>query len=154
MGSESWRVLVTGSRNWDDRPAVWMELDRLFFLHYSNIVVVHGACPKGADWHARQWCRMMKRVMGRDPEEAHPADWETYGKGAGFRRDGEMVALGAQVCLAFIAPCDKEDCPDRGEHGSHGASHTADLAEEAGLEVVRFSPNIGARSENPQGGSS
>lgn len=39
--------------------------------------------------------------------------------------------LGADVCLAFIGACTSP-------HASHGASHTADMAEKTGIPVRRF----------------
>jgi hypothetical protein len=96
---------------------------------YQNVpaVIVHGSCPAGADAQASWWVRK-HRVIGLT-EERHPADWRPGGKfdrSAGFRRNAEMVALGADVCLAFI------------RNGSNGASHTARLAEAAGIPVRRF----------------
>jgi hypothetical protein len=70
--------------------------------------------------------------------ERHPADWDKYGKAAGPRRNAEMVALGADVCLAFIGPCTKRDCRQPGPHGSHGTTNCADLAKDAGIKVRRF----------------
>jgi hypothetical protein len=49
-----------------------------------------------------------------------------------------MVAAGADLCLAFIDPCTKQGCRKIQPHGSHGASHTADLAEKAGIPTRRF----------------
>jgi hypothetical protein len=128
-----YRVLVTGSRDWDDERAVWQALATTILSNApadAPVVVVHGACPRGADALAAAWIRRT-RADGRRPveEERHPAQWRVGGvvdRGAGPRRNAEMVALGADVCLAFI------------RNGSRGASHTARLAEEAGIPVRRW----------------
>jgi hypothetical protein len=121
-----YRILVTGSRDWTD-----MDLIRgnLATAVYQNVpaVIVHGACPSGADAIASWWIRQ-HRIIGLT-EEAHPAQWRPNGvldRGAGFQRNAQMVALGADVCLAFI------------KDGSKGASHTARLAEKAGIPVRRW----------------
>lgn len=114
------RILVTGSRDWDDRDAVWGALNKA--ATEAGVVLVSGHCPTGADQMAEEWADCQPDVT----IELHPADWETYGKRAGFLRNKEMVDLGADVCLAFI------------KDGSRGASMTARLAEEAGIPVRRF----------------
>jgi hypothetical protein len=128
-----YRVLVTGSRDWPDERAVWQALATTVLTNApadTPVVVVHGACPRGADAHAAAWVRRAQ-ADGRRPveEERHPAQWRVNGvvdRGAGPRRNAAMVALGADICLAFI------------RNGSRGASHTADLAEHAGIPVRRW----------------
>ena len=125
-----YRILVTGSRSWDDVAAVHAALEAAYrSTRATPVVVVHGACPRGADEHARAWAVEMSRQGRPVLEEAHPANWRPGGfldRGAGFRRNAEMVALGADVCLAFI------------KDGSQGASHTAALAEAAGIPTKRW----------------
>ena len=108
------RVLVTGSRTWADTAAIRDALAAVW--GDGTGVLVSGACPTGADQLAEQcWTQWGGRV------ERHPAAWDRHGRGAGFRRNAAMVAAGADVCVAFI------------RNGSRGASHTAQLAEAAGI---------------------
>jgi hypothetical protein len=112
------RVLVTGSRTWTDEATIAAALRQQWNNGLS--VLVSGACPRGADAIAeRLWSGWGGQV------ERHPAAWAS-GRDAGMRRNEVMVNRGAQVCLAFI----------RGH--SPGASHTARLAEQAGIPVHRY----------------
>jgi len=122
------RILITGSRDWPDDGSVHL----LIGYHYgqllgqnprdrSGLTIVHGACPTGADAIADR--------LGQHPGvtiERHPADWEAFGKRAGFVRNQVMVNLGADLCIAFI------------RRSSRGASHTAEQAEKAGIATVRY----------------
>lgn len=116
---------MTGSRDWPSRGFVYLELAKA--ATEVGVVVVHGDCPTGADRFADEWAEWQADVT----VERHPAEWDKYGKSAGFRRNAEMVNLGADVCLAFI------------KNGSKGASMTADLAEQAGIPTIRFEVNDG-----------
>jgi hypothetical protein len=49
-----------------------------------------------------------------------------------------MVDDGAHLCLAFIDPCTDARCRKKEPHGSHGATETARMAEEAGIPARRF----------------
>ncbi len=141
-----YRVLVTGSREGVDQTTVFEVLNDIVLElteEGTEVVIVHGACPKGADRHARDYVRLMapyfihtRGVAIR--QERHPADWDK-GKGAGFARNTKMAKLGAEVCVAFIAPCTKERCPEGPEpHGTHGATHCAGEASDAGIRVIRI----------------
>lgn len=129
-----YRVLVTGSRDWEDGNLIFGVLDDIGFeVGLDWMVVIHGACPTGADHYADLWAEARDTGLSR-----HPADWDRHGKAAGPRRNAEMVAAGANVCLAFIGPCRKRNCRQPQPHGSHGATGCADLAEKAGIETRRF----------------
>lgn len=118
--SKPYRILVTGSREWNDEQGLRLALISAWTPHQESAVIVHGACPRGADAMADEWASNYGV-----PVEKHPADW-SEGKSAGFRRNAEMVSLGADVVLAFI------------RNGSRGATHCADEAEKAGIRVRRF----------------
>lgn len=131
------RVLITGSRTWSDwdriREALTSVRDSYGIIR-EDIVVVHGDA-RGAD-------RMAGRIateLGMKVEH-HPADWQNHdascrsgcgnGKGycqrAGYRRNAEMVLTQPDLCLAFI------------KDGSRGATQCAELAEKAGIPVLRY----------------
>lgn len=118
-----YRILVTGSRDWEDQQAVYRALaDVVRPLPADRaIVIVHGACPTGADHMAHEWARGFGATI-----EAHPANWAKHGRKAGPIRNALMVVAGADICLAFVK--------DR----SPGATYTARLADAAEIPVRRF----------------
>jgi SLOG family YspA-like protein len=119
-----YRILVTGSRAWDAEGTLRQALiaARMAVVpEDDDLIVVHGACPAGADAMADTWAK----DYGFQAER-HPADWSA-GKGAGFIRNAEMVALGADVCVAFY----KQGA------GNKGTDHCATLAGKAGIPVRR-----------------
>jgi YspA, cpYpsA-related SLOG family len=114
---DAYRVLVTGSRSWDDGQAIF---DALAEYNYGQVALVHGAA-RGADLIAASVAAGFGWKI-----EPHPADWDRCGKAAGLIRNRYMVELGADVCLAFI------------RDNSRGATHCAGLAEKAGIPVKRI----------------
>jgi hypothetical protein len=137
------RCLVTGSRDWADEGAVYAALDAVWSGAvgggYAGLIVVHGAA-KGADRMSYRWYRSRARRGWAVAHEAHSAQWSEHGRRAGIVRNQAMVRLGADVVLAFIAPCADPKCGRAQPHGSHGATHCADLAEGDGIHVQRFEP--------------
>lgn len=126
-GTAPYRVLVTGSRTWTDRAVIRQALmDAWVASNGRPFVLVHGHCPTGADAIADDWGTQMATVHDQTTVERHPAKWlkpdgVTYDRSAGFRRNGEMVLAGANLCLAFIRA------------DSTGATHCLGLAETAGI---------------------
>jgi hypothetical protein len=133
-----YRVLVTGSRDWDDAAAVRAALNSVLaeIPAPRPIIVVHGDCPTGADIMAKVWATTWCQDE-RVTEEPHPAAWH-LGRKAGPERNLAMVRAGADVCLAFIGPCTSPRCDRIDAHGSHGATGCATLAEATGVPVRRW----------------
>ncbi|MEU8040919.1 SLOG family protein [Streptosporangium sp. NPDC049078] len=123
------RLLETGSRNHTGKTLIWDTLDKRLAAH-PDMIVVHGACypdedehgnrpDVSADWLTHLWC-LARQV----PDEPHPADWPTYRRAAGPIRNGEMVAAGADECVAFP------------EGASTGTRDCMRQAAAAGIDVV------------------
>ena len=134
------RVLVTGSRNWTDEPhrTIANDIGRICEAAERagrEVVLVHGGA-RGADTIA-EWCALHE---GATIEE-HPADWAKYEKRAGTPRNAAMVALGADLCLAYPLP------------DSRGTWDCVRRARAAGIPTLVRSPltgdNLGARLSPP-----
>jgi hypothetical protein len=117
----TYRVLVTGSRTWHNRVAVYKALYDIQSEHGSGIVVVHGHCSSGADKFADEWAQRWGVQA-----ERHPAMWNQHGRVAGPIRNEHMVKLGADICLAFIMD------------GSHGATGCMAMAKKAGIPILAW----------------
>lgn len=123
---KTFRLLLTGSRTWDDAKTLRQALEAvasgLAQAGTDRLIVAHGACPNGADELGDQWVRYHRG----DPlvvAERHPALWQKFGKRAGMVRNELMVSKGADLCLAFI------------RDASPGATHCAELASDAGIPL-------------------
>lgn len=131
---QSFRLLITGSRTWEDKDRMYAALETIYYkVQQRNAVLVHGEA-KGADLMAASIWHKLGGIT-----EGHPADWNSHSpdcppfhtegttcRRAGYIRNQLMVDLGAHLCLAFI------------RDGSKGATMCANLAEKAGIKVVRF----------------
>ena len=128
--SES-RILVTGSRDWTDRATILNAIsDAYRDLGCPNeVVLVQGECHLGgADEIAADICR----AWGW-PVEGHPAEMGPAGRVLGPKRNAEMVAMGADICLAFPLP------------SSRGTKNCMRLAREAGIPVRVYEPSPESR---------
>ncbi len=116
------RILVTGSRRWTDTTIIATVLKSHFT---PDVVLVSGACPHGADRIAETlWQGWGGRI------ERHPAEWNRHGRQAGFlRNQAMMVNTNPDLCVAFI------------HNNSPGASHTAHLAQRAGITTRIYRNN-------------
>lgn len=116
------RVLICGSRSWDDIQTIRMRLVTL----PPDTVIVHGAAP-GADTIAG----MLATDFGFTVE-AHPADWDRHGKRAGIVRNLAMLDTHPDLVVAFY------------DGVSRGTGHTISEARRRGIavEVVRHASVI------------
>lgn len=95
------RLLITGSREWRDVPAVDWALRAVlakWACRPDQIVVVQGKC-RGTDSIARTVA--MRLGMRYEDHPVTRQDWQRYGLSAGHRRNAVMVAAGARGCIAF-----------------------------------------------------
>jgi hypothetical protein len=107
----SMRVLITGDRNWAPHDLAKQVVERLLTRYGRGILIVHGAAP-GIDWAFTRACQDLSVA-----QEAHAARWNEldapgavirqtkdgvrYNANAGPARNAEMVAAGAEMCIAL-----------------------------------------------------
>lgn len=111
------RVLVCGGRDYNDWQRVAAELERIHDEKPVSIIIHGGAT--GADSLASWWAKAMDV-----PEITYHADWITYGKAAGPRRN-QLMLDGGKPDLVVAFP------------GGRGTADMVRRAEEAGVKVMR-----------------
>lgn len=95
------KVLVTGSRHWQDLEAV-----KFMLVELDPDVVVHGRA-RGADACAHFACEEMGLTVANKRLRPYPADWVAYGSAAGPIRNQQMLDMEhtkkepIDMCLAF-----------------------------------------------------
>lgn len=106
---KEFRVLVTGSRTWDDYGRIYRRLAELGNADHSGqrIVVIHGHAKTGADAHADRAAKELGYEVRR-----YPADWKLSPGLAGKERNSLMLRTeNPDVVLAFW----KDDSPGTGD---------------------------------------
>ncbi len=108
------RVLICGSRVWADEDMI----ERVVGQLEQDTVVIHG-CARGADLMAANAAnRQGKKQLG------FPAQWDKYGKRAGYLRNTQMLVEGKpDLVIAFIK-CE-----------SRGTRMMVDIARKANVAV-------------------
>jgi hypothetical protein len=125
------RVLVCGSRTITDKKFITSTLKQVFVeLIKANpdetyTVITGGAAGPDKianDWAERQW----ERSVFIKSIEVYPAQWDKYGKSAGYKRNRQMIDSGVDLVIAFW------------DGGSKGTEHTMDLAKRCGIKVQSY----------------
>lgn len=113
MGMDNIRVAVVGSRNFPNRYMV----ERFVYLLPDDVVIVSGGA-RGVD----RWAELTAKHHRRQ-YRIHRAQWQKYGKAAGFVRNN-VVVKDADIVVAFH------------HGGSSGTRHTIDLCARYGVPCV------------------
>jgi len=110
------RTIIAGGRNFTDYEDL-VETIRFTDNIWTISEVLSGGA-KGADYLGEVWAS-----ANNVPVQRYPAEWDKYGKGAGFIRNSQM----AENAEALIAFWDGE---------SRGTKHMIEVARHTGLVVV------------------
>jgi len=91
-------LLVTGGRDYSDREFVFKTLDSARRLIGGCDVLIHGGA-RGADSIAGDWAKRhgIKEIVFK-------ANWGKYGRGAGPRRNLEMIRFAETLGVGRICP--------------------------------------------------
>ena len=113
------RILVCGGRRYHNSILIWDILDQIH--HKFKITVLINGGAQGADLHARNWARQYA-----DIEIAlYYAQWEKYGRSAGYIRNKQMLDQGQpEIVLAFP--------------GGPGTKNMVDIGQKAGVLVFEI----------------
>ena len=112
------KVAVTGGADFNDHRLIWAKLDQVHAKH-SDMVLLHGGTPKGAELIASRWAdaRKVQQVSFRP-------DWTNHGKAAPFKRNDVMLDTLPVGVLVFP--------------GTGIQENLADKAKKLGIPVMKF----------------
>lgn len=108
------KIVICGSRSWSDAQKIIRVLKQI----QHPRMIVHGNA-QGADRIAAEIAHKLGFTV-----KAIPADWEQYGKSAGFKRNIAMLEMEPEIVIAFW------------DGKSRGTQHTIDQAKDRGIPVL------------------
>lgn len=112
------KVALTGGLDFDDHHLIWDRLDKVYARH-SDMVLLHGGSPKGAELIAAKWATNRKV-----PQVAFKPDWSKHAKSAPFKRNDLMLTMMPIGVIVFP--------------GTGIQDNLADKARRMGIPVWRF----------------
>jgi hypothetical protein len=114
----AFRVIIAGSRTFSDYELL---KDRMLYLlsnkDLSNVTILSGGA-RGADSLGERFAR--EHGCGL---EVHRADWDRFGRSAGYKRNVEMAEADANALIAFW------------DGSSLGTKHMIQISSDRGLQV-------------------
>ena len=111
------KVIVAGTRTFNYPELLDKVLTQYRLFHFNFSELIHGGA-RGADTLAMLWAE-----KNEIPVKCFPADWDKYGKQAGFIRNQQMAEY-ADVLIAFW------------DGKSRGTKMMIELAEKAKLTSI------------------
>ena len=112
------RIAFTGGVDCNDHARIWEALDKARAKH-SDMVLIHGGSPKGAEKIAACWADNRKV-----PQIVFKPDWTRYRNAAPFKRNDQMLEVLPIGVIAFP--------------GSGISQNLADKARKMGIAVWKF----------------
>lgn len=110
------KLIIAGGRDFRHIVRAFGDLEP-----FERVVTeVVSGCARGADKIGEEWA-----AYHRKPIKRFPADWDTHGKAAGYRRNVDMANY-ADALVAFW------------NGTSRGTRHMIDIARKKGLQVTIF----------------
>lgn len=112
------KIALTGGLDFNDHHLIWARLDKVHAKH-SDMVLLHGGSPKGAELIASKWATSRKV-----PQIAFKPDWTKHAKAAPFKRNDAILELLPIGVMHFP--------------GTGIQDNLADKAKRLGIPVWRF----------------
>ncbi|MBB4427931.1 hypothetical protein GGD66_006517 [Bradyrhizobium sp. CIR48] len=112
------KIALTGGLDFNDHHLIWDRLEKVHAKH-SDMVLLHGGSPKGAELIASKWATTRKV-----PQIAFKPDWTKHAKAAPFKRNDAMLELLPIGIMHFP--------------GTGIQDNLADKAKRLGIPVWRF----------------
>lgn len=111
------KLIVAGSRTFTDYSKLKASLDNLLKNTDKKDVTIISGAANGADSLGERYAKENQLKL-----EIYKADWERFGKSAGYIRNKEMADVATHLCLFW-------------DGVSKGSKHMLDIAKEKGLEI-------------------
>lgn len=88
---------IVGSRSRDSNTDLLLTTETFLDYYNEGDTIVSGGCPKGGD----RFAEVIAATVGC-PIHLHKAEWDKYGKGAGFYRN-TFIARDADLLIAVVS---------------------------------------------------